>query len=208
MDPAHAAADDGALRWLRVLLAVSVLAPALVFVASAWLDYGQTLAIGSQQVDRTLRIAHEHALKVFETTELIIGRVEELVGERSSDALRTDRAALDERLAAVARSVPQVQSVFVLDAEGIPIATSPAPPGALANRAEAALLQQVRDGDGYAVSGALVPGGQDEPVYTVAKRRTASAAWPPYAASAAIRSTSAPPSRIARSSANGSTRWS
>lgn len=208
MDPAHAAAaDDGALRWLRVLLAVSVLAPALVFVASAWLDYGQTLAIGSQQVDRTLRIAHEHALKVFETTELIIGRVEELVGERSSDALRTDRAALDERLAAVARSVPQVQSVFVLDAEGLPIATS-APPGALTDRAETALLQHVRDGDGFAVSGALVPGGQDEPVYTVAKRRTASAAWPPYAASAAIRSTSAPPSRIARSSANGSTRWS
>jgi hypothetical protein len=42
------------------MLAVSVLAPALVFVASAWVDYAQTLAIGSQEVDHTVRIAHEH----------------------------------------------------------------------------------------------------------------------------------------------------
>ena len=35
--PAVQPPDAGPLRWLRVLLAISVLAPALVFVASAWI---------------------------------------------------------------------------------------------------------------------------------------------------------------------------
>jgi two-component system NtrC family sensor kinase len=117
MDPAPST-DDGSLRWLRVLLAVSVLAPALVFVASAWLDYRQTLDLETEHVDRTLRIAHEHALKVFETTEILIGRVDDILGDRTADAIAADESMLHARLRALAQSVPQVQSICVLDETG------------------------------------------------------------------------------------------
>ena len=45
--PPPAPSEDGLIRWLRVLVATSVLAPALVFVAAAWLDYRQTLELAS-----------------------------------------------------------------------------------------------------------------------------------------------------------------
>ena len=51
--PPPAPSEDGLIRWLRVLVATSVLAPALVFVAAAWLDYRQTLELAGALVDRT-----------------------------------------------------------------------------------------------------------------------------------------------------------
>jgi two-component system NtrC family sensor kinase len=114
--PTHGA-EDSSIRWLQALLAISVLAPLLVFVASTWLDYRQTLALASQRVDRTLRIADEHAQHVFETSVLVLDRVDDVLGARSAQALRAD-GALPARLGAVVRDVPAVQGVWVLDAQG------------------------------------------------------------------------------------------
>jgi len=172
MDPAHTAtpSDDASLRWLRVLLVVSVLAPVLVFAASAWLDYRQTVELAKEHVDRSLRIAQEHALKVFETTDLLIGRVEGLLGGRPAEGLAIDEAALHDRLQALARSVPQARSILVLDAAGgvvVDARTFPAStlPGATAR----AYFAQLRT-DPVSVSGAARDAGGDT-VFVVARRR-------------------------------------
>jgi two-component system NtrC family sensor kinase len=124
------AAADSSIRWLRILLATSVLAPALVFVAAAALDYRQTLEAATQRVDRTVRIAHEHTLKLFETSEAVLGRIDDLVDARDADALRAAAPALQSRLETIARSLTGVHSAFVIDAEGAVVASGQAAPDA------------------------------------------------------------------------------
>jgi two-component system NtrC family sensor kinase len=114
--PTHGA-EDSSVRWLQALLAISILAPLLVFVASSWLDYRQTLELARQRVDRTLRIADEHAQKVFETSALVLDRAEDALGTTGDAALRTD-AGVRERLAAIIRDVPGIEALWVLDPDG------------------------------------------------------------------------------------------
>jgi len=126
MEPAPDAQspDTGPLRWLRVLLAISVLAPALVFVASAWIDYRQTLELAGQRVDRTAAVAQEHTQKILESSELVLAHVADLVGTRDDDALRADEQALHDRLAALARSLPHVLAVWIVDDAGHVVVSS------------------------------------------------------------------------------------
>jgi two-component system NtrC family sensor kinase len=175
MDPVPKAtsSDDASLRWLRTLLVVSVLAPALVFLASAWLDHRQTIDLATEHVDRTLRIAHEHALKVFETTDILIGRVEDLLGTRDADALRADEAALHERLQELVRTVPQVQRIFVLDAAGRFVADGRMfPASSLPSVASRPYFEQLRTGAEPLVIGGLVRGYvTGDAIFMVARRR-------------------------------------
>jgi two-component system NtrC family sensor kinase len=163
--------DDGSLRWLRVLLAVSVLAPALVFVASAWLDYRQTVELESEHVDRTLRIAHEHALKVFETTEILIGRVDDILGDRTADAIAADESTLHGRLLGLAQSVPQVQSICVLVETGRVVVDARAfPASTLPGAAGLPYFDQLRSGP-IVVGGSARGRVSGDTVFMVARKR-------------------------------------
>jgi two-component system NtrC family sensor kinase len=171
--PAVQPPDAGPLRWLRVLLAISVLAPALVFVASAWIDYRQTIELAGQRVDRTAAIAQEHAQKVLESSELMLAHVADLLEDRDNPALAADEQALHGRLAAIARELPHVQSLWLTDETGRVLVTSRVYPAAQEpSRADRAYFAYHRDGGAAPmITGLLEARATGERFFAVTHRR-------------------------------------
>jgi signal transduction histidine kinase len=104
---------------LRRLLLLCMLGPLLLFAAFAWYRYDQVHDEAEIRLDRALRIANEHALKVLETNETMLAHVLDL-----GDAPDPDRMQLHRQLQQLARDKPQIQSIWLMDAQARPIASS------------------------------------------------------------------------------------
>ncbi|RPH40390.1 MAG: response regulator [Burkholderiales bacterium] len=117
------------LRWIVLLAA---LLPTLAFVGiAAWLlqvRAEETYA----QLDRAVRVAAEHADKVFETNEMLLRRVVDALGNDDDARLTARERVLHDRLVAMTADLAHVQSIWVNDATGRPLITNrffPAPRG-------------------------------------------------------------------------------
>src|SRR5690606_41110302 len=63
------------VRTLRVLLVLSVVGPAVLFALAAINDYLRLYQQAHELVRKNVDILHEHALKVLETQELVVDRL-------------------------------------------------------------------------------------------------------------------------------------
>lgn len=63
------------VRTLRVLLVVSVVGPAVLFTLAAVHDYVRLFQQAHELIQKNVDILHEHALKVLETQELVVDRI-------------------------------------------------------------------------------------------------------------------------------------
>jgi two-component system NtrC family sensor kinase len=164
------------VRWLRVSMAAAALLPTAFFVFAAWYSYRQASEDAYLRIDRAVRIAQEHASKVFEANELIMGRVEDALGTADETAIAGNEKPLHEHLRRIVAGIPQLQTVWVLDAEGRPLVSSrqyPAPRATSA--ADRAYFQWHRDGHpGVFVTEPLMGRISDENFFNVTRaRRTA-----------------------------------
>lgn len=101
----------------RALLLVSVVLPAALLGLAAWQSYREVLATGENQIERTLRILQEHAVKVFETHRLAIDQVAGRI--RFIDwGQEADRADLHGLLKQLGETLDQVATITVTDPEG------------------------------------------------------------------------------------------
>ena len=112
------------------LVAASVLLPIVLFTLAAWYGYRETVRAAEAQVERTVRILEEHALKVFESHRLVIDEVNLRLRfmDRSREA---DLADLHQMLVRLQNELDQVSTITVMDAKGRMIAsgrTYPADP--------------------------------------------------------------------------------
>jgi two-component system, NtrC family, sensor kinase len=69
----------GAIRFLKLLLVLSVVGPAVVLAGAGWLGWRDTYIQATQQGARTAQILREHALKVFEAHDVIVDQIEERI---------------------------------------------------------------------------------------------------------------------------------
>jgi two-component system NtrC family sensor kinase len=139
--PASAAALDAgespdpvSARGIRTLMVLSVVLPLAAFAVVAHFSHDRAFANAQLRADRATRIAQEHAAKVLDTNEAIIGRILDLAGDASDAALRRREPELHARLKAIADRLPQIQSIWLFDAAGLPLVTDrylPAPVGNL-----------------------------------------------------------------------------
>lgn len=121
---ALAASRHRTLERLRRVIVLALLLPTLAYVAVvAWL-YVDAFAEARRGLDRSARIAQEHALKLFDTNEMLLQRMLDLIGMRSDDDLLLQGATLHERLRRMAGELPQVQGLFVNGADGRMVASS------------------------------------------------------------------------------------
>src|SRR5262249_39231899 len=67
----------GITRLLRVLLVAVVALPITLFAVASWLNYLAAFQQGRQSVFNATDAINQHAQKVFETAELILGQVTE-----------------------------------------------------------------------------------------------------------------------------------
>ena len=118
---AQAPGASGADRLLIVLLVVAVVVPLLMFGLAANRQQRAAWADADERIARTLELVNEHALKVFETQQLVQDRIAEILGDRTDAQIRADERALHERLNAIVRQLPQVQGIWVVDRHGRPL---------------------------------------------------------------------------------------
>lgn len=125
------------VRSLRMLMLLCVLVPLALLAIFGYYRYQQVHEEAEIRLDRALRIAIEHALKVMETNETLLRHIGDLAA--GSGATPQDRTRLHLQLQQLARDKPQLQAIGVADAQGLPVATSlldPPPPDLrLADRA-------------------------------------------------------------------------
>jgi PAS domain S-box-containing protein len=102
-------------RWLALSLAAFALIAAWLFLAATLADRRATLAQGWTTAETTAALVAQHADRVLRFAELTTARVAHIVAEADLESLRQDRW---EEFARLAREVPEVHAIWVVDAAG------------------------------------------------------------------------------------------
>lgn len=100
------------------MMAASLALPIALFAITATISYTSTRDIADREIERTLDVAHEHALKVFETIDRSLAELNEVVRGLPDDVIVSREPALHRRLKRLADSLPQLKSAWIFDADG------------------------------------------------------------------------------------------
>lgn len=161
-------------RGLQVLLLLSIVLPFVLYGVLGWASWHSTRAEAAQRLDRVARAAQEHASKVMDTNEMLLGRVLDLVGRLSDEEIRLSEGNLHRQLVAMTSDLPQLQSIWILDAAGRPLASNrfyPAPADRL-NLADRDFFRWHQNGgQGLFVSEPSIGRITREPYFDTSRRR-------------------------------------
>lgn len=118
------------VRWLQSVLLAAIIIPLTIFIFGARQSYLETQQSTEDQINRSLDILNEHALKVFEVVERTMAEVNEIIRGLPDDAISASEPQLHERLDRMVRRSPEIKSIWIFDASGHALANnlvSPAP---------------------------------------------------------------------------------
>ncbi|WP_210252979.1 hybrid sensor histidine kinase/response regulator, partial [Beijerinckia sp. L45] len=154
------------------LLAMSIVLPLLLFGLAAWQNRHDVVREAETRVERTTRILHEHALKVFEMHQLMINHINERLHSLDwSDP--ADIFDMHQLLAQLARDTRQVSTITITDAEGHATVSSRAyPVDPTINLADLDYFQALKAHEQALpfVSHAVIGRQSGEPVFNIAQR--------------------------------------
>ncbi|WP_076863248.1 hybrid sensor histidine kinase/response regulator [Bradyrhizobium mercantei] len=111
-------AHRNSLRLLQWMMAASLALPLALFIFASVMSWISTSEAADQEIQRTLDVTHEHALKVFETIDRSLAEVTEVIRGMRDDDIVVHNKDLHQRLRQVAEALPQVKSVWVFDSNG------------------------------------------------------------------------------------------
>lgn len=106
----------------RALVAAAIIIPAVTFLAAALENRRAVLREGETSVLRTTAILDEHARKVFDTVDLLLGRVDDHLHHMIGGDMSKESGS--EFLRAIKAPLPQAVSVWVSDRNGKVLAGS------------------------------------------------------------------------------------
>jgi len=121
-------AQRNSLRLLQWMMAASLALPIALFAIASTISYNSTLDIADREIERTLDVAHEHALKVFETIDRSLAELNEVVRDLPDDIIRSREPVLHRRLKQLSDALPQLKSAWIFDANGKSLVNSLASP--------------------------------------------------------------------------------
>lgn len=111
-------------RLIQMLGILSIGVPIFIFALFATSQLIDTRQDAELRLNRSLRVAHEHATKVVAGAEDLAARLQELVDGKSETELRADESHLYSILLQKTRDQPQLQSIWIMGADGRAIASS------------------------------------------------------------------------------------
>jgi two-component system NtrC family sensor kinase len=117
-------ARQAAIRLLKLMMVASVVLPVVLFVFASWISYRNIAAETDDRIDRSLDILHEHALKVLQTIQVVFGEIDEITRAMSDDDIRRNQGPLHARLLKIVNTLPQLQTITILDRNGNPLVSS------------------------------------------------------------------------------------
>ena len=154
------------------LLFVSILLPLVLFGLAARQNRYDVLRGAEHRVERTVRILHEHALKVFETQQLMIEQLNE--GLHAFDwTNKQEVAELHENLAHLQALFPQVAAITITDAAGnIRAGSRPDASDRSINLADRDYFQQLEKSDQPLpfISRTVIGKQTHQPIFSIAAR--------------------------------------
>jgi two-component system NtrC family sensor kinase len=118
------------LRLLQWMMAASLALPIALFGFASAVSYISTRDTADREILRTLDVAHEHALKVFETIDRSLSEINEIIRGIPDAGIQSREETLHLRLKQLVDSLPQMKSVWIFDAHGHALVNSlmsPAP---------------------------------------------------------------------------------
>src|SRR5260370_15928251 len=83
---------------LIALLVAAIVLPFVYAAAMAYADFRARVAAATDVTARTVRIAEEHAVKVFDLNETLDARIDDLVRGLSNNDVREREAEIHEKL--------------------------------------------------------------------------------------------------------------
>ena len=119
----HSTSARPVIHFLHVLLVVGTLLPLGLLGAFAWLTYQSTLTDAEELVASTVDVLHEHTLKIFETHELILDQVANLVAGRDAEEVAA-APDINSKLQRLEQGRAQVASIWLMDSQGLARASS------------------------------------------------------------------------------------
>jgi hypothetical protein len=105
---------------LQVLAAAALLFPLLLFTFASWLSYRAIQALANERIERSLDVLQEQALKVFQSVNLALDTIDDLLAHRSESEIQADEARLHEQLRRIVGTLPEVQSIWIFGPTGHP----------------------------------------------------------------------------------------
>src|SRR3984893_16251124 len=119
------------LKLLQWMMAASLALPVALFAFASAVSWNSTRDTADQQIERTLDVAHEHALKVFETIDRSLSEINEIIHGIPDAGIKSREEALHLRLKRLVESLPQMKSAWIFDAQGHTLVNSLASPAPL-----------------------------------------------------------------------------
>ncbi len=124
-DAAAKLAKDGqarrsTVRLLQALAVAALLLPTLFFLFASWRTYGSAQALADERIERSLDVMQEQALKVFQSMNLAIDTINDLVAGKTETEIATAEPQLHERLRQIQSALPEVQSIWIFGPTGHP----------------------------------------------------------------------------------------
>jgi signal transduction histidine kinase/CheY-like chemotaxis protein len=125
------------IRLVRLAMAASLLAPALLFAFAAWNSHRNLAALTDERLTRSLDVQQEEAQRTFQLVDLALNSVKDLVADMSADDIRQNQGHLHQLLQKLDAQIPLIQSIWIYDQDGRALVTSwmqPAPDESFADR--------------------------------------------------------------------------
>jgi two-component system NtrC family sensor kinase len=123
-------AQRNSLRLLQWMMVASLALPLALFALASTVSWISTNETADREIERSLDVVHEHALKVFETIDRSLSEITEIIRGIPDAGIASREETLHLRLKKLADSLPQVKSTWIFDARGRALVNSlvvPAP---------------------------------------------------------------------------------
>jgi signal transduction histidine kinase len=120
------------LRSLSAVLGLALGLPALLFALVAWQAYREAFDAAEARMQNHARVAAEHTLRVLETTQALLARALDIVGNGDDASVLAREQEIHAQLARMTAPLPHLQSMWVFNASGRPLVSNrffPAPKG-------------------------------------------------------------------------------
>jgi len=104
---------------LRLIAALSLLGPLMVFVYATWSNRQAIDAQANERIERALDVLQEHALKAFQTVERSVAEVNEVLRGLNDEQIRARESDLFLRLKRTQQTLPQIEAIWVIDKKAV-----------------------------------------------------------------------------------------
>ena len=106
------------LRVLGLAMVGCVLLPVVLLASGAVTIRRATMHEADEQLARTADILHEQALKVFESTDVLLQNLADITRALPDSTIRADFPRWHDRLKAISSRLPHLQSIWIIGADG------------------------------------------------------------------------------------------